>query len=361
MKKPLLYRHDLDALRAVMMLLGVFLHAALSFMVNPIDDLWPFKFEQTHLIFDMTVLVIHLFRIPVFYIVAGYFMAFQLSRYASTREVVIKRIKRIVVPFVFGLLVLSPIVTFGFYLLMIKTYGVSWSDVSNYWSYYDLNTVHFWFLYYLIFFYIIHVGIRFIRIKLNLNATLNLTYLIRLFALVQLCILLIFGNDSIHGSYALLPPLASVVYFLMFYGLGVFAYNYQDEFDQLTSLSRNNILFSIVSTLLYIGFIGSKDNLGAILYYEVFESVLTIITVYLTVRLVFGLFSYFFSEKNVLMYRIAQSSYTLYIVHLPILIWLLYYGRVWIEDPFVFYVFLVFFTSLVSYVIYSLWERLSGQ
>ena len=61
-------RHDLDALRAVAMLLGVVLHSLMSFMgLSPIRDS-----QQASWVWGV-FLAIHGFRMPLFFLVSGYF------------------------------------------------------------------------------------------------------------------------------------------------------------------------------------------------------------------------------------------------------------------------------------------------
>ncbi|MBT4209173.1 acyltransferase family protein, partial [Candidatus Woesearchaeota archaeon] len=64
-------RHDLDALRAVAMLLGIALHAGLSFGTFG----WIVQDSRTHWAFDLVVAAIHGFRMPMFFVVSGLFTA----------------------------------------------------------------------------------------------------------------------------------------------------------------------------------------------------------------------------------------------------------------------------------------------
>jgi glucans biosynthesis protein C len=77
--------HALDALRAAMMLLGLVLHAAISYIETPMPSLWPYSDPQRSLAFDLTVFFIHVFRMPVFFVVAGFFAAFVYHRDGAAR------------------------------------------------------------------------------------------------------------------------------------------------------------------------------------------------------------------------------------------------------------------------------------
>jgi hypothetical protein len=68
--------HYLDAMRSVLMLLGVVLHSA-----RPYDSReWQVKDVDTLPMLDGLVEAIHLFRMPAFFVVAGYFAMFLVLR-----------------------------------------------------------------------------------------------------------------------------------------------------------------------------------------------------------------------------------------------------------------------------------------
>jgi hypothetical protein len=57
-------RHDLDALRATAMLLGIVLHAALAYVTYPF---WPVRDADTSAFFDVMNSALHGFRMPTEY------------------------------------------------------------------------------------------------------------------------------------------------------------------------------------------------------------------------------------------------------------------------------------------------------
>ena len=62
-------RYDLDALRAAAMLLGILLHAGLSFA--PLFP-WPVQDERQSGIYGLLFAAIHGFRMPVFFVLSGF-------------------------------------------------------------------------------------------------------------------------------------------------------------------------------------------------------------------------------------------------------------------------------------------------
>ena len=61
--------YDLDALRAFAMLLGIVLHAAFPFLP------WRSSGDPDRPIFDLLILFIHGFRMPLFFLLSGFFTA----------------------------------------------------------------------------------------------------------------------------------------------------------------------------------------------------------------------------------------------------------------------------------------------
>ena len=98
-------RHDLDALRAFAMLLGIVLHGALSFM----PALWPIRDAQQSGLFGWLVGMIHGFRMPVFFVMSGFFTA-MLWRRRGLRALLNQRFRRIFLPLLLGVVTLVPAV-----------------------------------------------------------------------------------------------------------------------------------------------------------------------------------------------------------------------------------------------------------
>jgi fucose 4-O-acetylase-like acetyltransferase len=89
----------MDALRSSMMLLGIVLHAALPYTTVHLRV--QFKDPDTHVVFDMLVFFLHSFRMPLFFVAAGFFAGLLCERY-GVRGMVRNRFLRIYVPFAVG-------------------------------------------------------------------------------------------------------------------------------------------------------------------------------------------------------------------------------------------------------------------
>ena len=89
--------YALDNLRAVMMWLGVVLHVAVIYMVAPSP--LPWHDNQSSELADLLVALIHSFRMPVFFILAGFFVTMLVQR-RGVRGMLKNRLMRLGLPFV---------------------------------------------------------------------------------------------------------------------------------------------------------------------------------------------------------------------------------------------------------------------
>src|SRR5688572_24940770 len=86
----------MDPLRGILMALGVVLHSAQ--VINP-DYTWLIHSPQTSAVVAPLVSLIHLFRMPAFYIVSGFFAYITVKRYPPSQFLKL-RTEKILIPFV---------------------------------------------------------------------------------------------------------------------------------------------------------------------------------------------------------------------------------------------------------------------
>jgi peptidoglycan/LPS O-acetylase OafA/YrhL len=105
--------HALDGLRAVMLLLGLVLHTFVSYQVVSAGAAWPYKDALTTPVADYVVAYIHVFRMPIFFVLAGFFAA-MLDLKRGALGMLDNRARRILIPGALALLVLFPLTIGGF-------------------------------------------------------------------------------------------------------------------------------------------------------------------------------------------------------------------------------------------------------
>jgi len=126
------------------MMLGLFFHGAISFLQASPPFGWAIRDRSTSVVVDVLVFVSHTFRMPVFFLLAGFFGRL-LHEKLGTAGFLRHRARRLLVPFVVALVPLMP----SFFLLW------KWGDSKQPRPVpISLETVppspgHLWFLYYL--------------------------------------------------------------------------------------------------------------------------------------------------------------------------------------------------------------------
>ncbi|HPW13190.1 MAG TPA: acyltransferase family protein, partial [Thermomonas sp.] len=90
--------HHMDNLRALAMLAGVVFHAALAYspLMHPI---WPLADAGRSIAVDVVAWFLHLFRMPLFFVVAGFFAALLVAR-RGMAGLFRNRIARVLLPLV---------------------------------------------------------------------------------------------------------------------------------------------------------------------------------------------------------------------------------------------------------------------
>ncbi len=100
-------RHDLDALRGFAMLLGIILHGAISFIPG-IGVVWGVQDSQSSGLYTILLASIHGWRMPLFFLVSGFFTA-MLWKKRGLRSLLVHRFKRIFLPMVLVMLTIIPV------------------------------------------------------------------------------------------------------------------------------------------------------------------------------------------------------------------------------------------------------------
>lgn len=147
--------YGLDFFRSLMMVLGLVLHSAQYYTLTDFNPT-KYKAAETSMLMDLLMVSINTFRMPAFFLLAGFFFSLMLARRGSS-ETFRNRSGRIMLPF----LVYTPIICGALAALDILganlMYGSGFAldpsllktDVTHL-----INTQHLWFVYYLIAYYL---------------------------------------------------------------------------------------------------------------------------------------------------------------------------------------------------------------
>ncbi|MGY0571869.1 acyltransferase family protein [Bradyrhizobium sp. RDM12] len=172
--------HALDALRGGALLLGVVLHATLSFLPGS-AQFWLVRDTHPSLLLGLLSFTIHVFRMTTFFLMAGFFARMSFHR-RGTWGFIRDRLQRIGLPLVIGWpIVFAPIGLIVIWASSLPNaspfHGVrNWPPVLP-----NFPLTHLWFLYVLLELYVAMLLLRGAIVWLDLAGTLR-TFLDRAFA-----------------------------------------------------------------------------------------------------------------------------------------------------------------------------------
>ncbi len=316
--------HALDSLRASMMFLGIVLHAMAAYAYTSPWLIRPLV--QTHA-FDPPILFIHSFRMPVFYAMAGFLTALLLERY-GWRRAIVNRFWRIAVPFALSCLLLVP--------LMFFLAAVTKVDAARAWTYIvsgrflgHVHPIHLWFLEYLLFLYavaaVLVVLTSLLPEKIRRAGLALFRYVLQapwaplpMAVLTYLALLKMpFASLQDPPSFVLTPHILFAYAIPFFFGWLL----YQAR-DLMDVLDRRAWLYALLGTALCAAYI------ALVLWiprgpesFHLFRVVLAL-AMWCLIFGITGLFLRYFSSHNPLWRYLCDSSYFIYLAHLPVILML---------------------------------------
>jgi glucans biosynthesis protein C len=306
--------HALDGLRATMMLLGIYLHVVIAYATIP--DGWPYKQPEQTGVLNVTVALIHIFRMPVFYVMAGFFTALLYQR-RGFRGAAANRFGRIAVPFVVGWAVIFPLVV----LL------AGWRAKDH------IEPLHLWFLEYLLLLYGLAVLVvpavealpagwrgvlnRFFRAAIQSKAAPAL------FAVPSFLAVLAMHDTGLDTPTSFIPIPRIIVAYAIPFAFGWLLYHNADLLEALRRRAWSNALWALGLTAwcgawveaYYLGwrpaelvwvFLLARASHSLTLWYLIFA--------------ITGLFLRYASGPSARWRYLCDSSYFLYLAHMPVIL-----------------------------------------
>lgn len=324
--KPPIRYHGLDALRGFAMMLGIVLHAALAYFAGDADAdygaFWPQDDQQSPLSWVIFTFI-HSWRMPTFFLLAGFFAHLVLDR-RGDGYFVRDRLNRILLPLiVFGLIMAAIIPSiwvsaFARELTLVTPLGI------------PPTIGHLWFIYHLVYLYVILVAARWIAGKiprpLPLGRVLLAVFvnrwhvpLIILFSVVTIGRFIENVEDYLLWPIGAWDFMFSLVPFLLGYGL----YKRREIVDSLASTTSTVSLLSVATVAfavqLVLTVVTSADDAAAEQWGLLLILAQSTATVCYTFGLI-GLFQLAFSTHSSWARWVADSSYWVYIMHLPVVL-----------------------------------------
>ncbi len=317
--------HYMDHLRALAMLAGVFFHAALAF--SPLmHGFFPTADRQNSVWVDVVAWGLHLVRMPLFFLVAGFFAAWVIERrggVAFARQ----RVRRIALPFLvawpLAWLSLSAAVMWAVdnvqhpsaFLVIVREW-IQMDDRPQA----PLGTSHLWFLYYLLLLAVLHWVAR----------TLDMARAVRgvlarhpAWLLLGLPVLLVPALASVSAPHpapeGLLPQFWALGFYGAFYAMGSLMHGQPAWLERARTclpwlVAGSGVLYALFLLRLSVELPGATQSTASwpVAALEACLSVwLTVLCLVAGQRLL--------NRPSATMQYLAQSAYWTYLLHLPLL------------------------------------------
>jgi glucan biosynthesis protein C len=330
--------HALDAVRGFALLLGIVLHATLSFIPAP-SRVWIIQDSHPSMTLGVLFFAIHVFRMTTFFLIAGFFAHLSFHR-RGTWGFIKDRLQRIALPLVVGWPILfAAMVAITFWAAGFPNGGPlpgppRWPPVLP-----KFPLTHLWFLYVLLEFYAAVVVLRTGVVWLDPNGSIR-ARVDRLIGLVMgsrlapailavpigiaLCL-----DPTWVGWFGVRTPDASLVTNLQaVIGFGTafgFGWLLHRQVDLIRILERRWLLNSVLAVVLiaasfFLAIAGGTPPVP--IGYSVIKlagAACYALAIWTTTFAAIGLALRFLSGFSPTRRYLADASYWLYLIHLPIL------------------------------------------
>ena len=335
--------HALDNLRAVMMWLGIVLHVTMVYTVQPMPVPW--HDTQSSQGADVVVGIIHAFRMPAFFIVAGFFVAL-LMQSRGLPGMLKNRVLRLGAPFALlwpPLAVLTALCAMLFVHRVARgTWGVDEALMVPVPGHPKINTMHLWFIWMLLWFCVMtfamaplarlvstpwrqRLGRVFERVA---SSTIGLATLALPLALLGLG----YRGGFMTAGGAFVPPLTEWLHNGLFFAFGLALYHQRAVL--LAHYQRRWVLYGALGWV-FITLSGvlvkmQHDQPGSIAHFEFYSGlVYNLCTWFWSVGII-GLFARHVQGSNAVLRYLSQASYWVYLIHLPLTI---VFGALLLGEP----------------------------
>ena len=303
--------HGMDALRGIAMWLGVVLHSVIAYQTSPRPG-WPTD-TKSSVAMDLIYDYLHAFRMPLFFLVAGYFAHFLYTK-IGLRLFLKHRAKRILLPFLLSVLTIVPLCgyIFAIHRLRLVDYGgdiliAALKNLTHWTGFY-----HIWFLYYLMILYGIAIVYEFLLPKRMIIIPTMTEFKYFASTIVLFLIQLFFFDGHVEPWTGIIPKVGQILYFTYFFGLGYVIYNNSSFLFKHKNQRYCYVLIGIALVVL--------TNFGrAHIPYWLYSGLISIQTNLLILGHI-AVFMHLFRKKSAWVRYFSDASYWFYLIHFPIVV-----------------------------------------
>jgi glucans biosynthesis protein C len=312
-----------------MMWLGIVLHVSLNHIVG--ESPAPWRDSKPTLVADFLIAFIHAFRMPVFFVLAGFFVAMLISQWGYL-GMLKHRLRRLALPFaVFWPLVFPAmgVLVLVFVHQMVRgTFGLDASLMPRPPNGPLLNTMHMWFIYLLMWFCIVTAALAWLAKFLPAVAILMLSSALNRLATTWWGVLVLAlplaavgasyraGLVMASGSFA--PHVAEWVQSGVFYMVGLALYQCRDT--ALSFLSKNCWVYGLAGLATFLAWLAifetTRIHPAVLPQPQAFMAYAYGCTSWLWSFALIGGFIRYLPKQNSTLQYLADSSYWAYLVHM---------------------------------------------
>lgn len=322
--------HALDNLRAVIMWLGVVLHVAVNHLQG--ESRLPWRDSATTMWADIIVIWIHVYRMPLFFILAGFFAAMLVSKYGF-KYMLKNRFKRIALPFIVfwpPLFILTSLLVMMFIHLM-KT-GVIGLDPNLVRDPADdrpiLPTMHLWFIYDLIWLCLLSIPIYWLMGKVGPSIKDKCLAIHKVLATKWWGFLVLslplagigafYHNGLVHPSGSFVPNMGELGHNGLFFVFGwLFYFHRENLFQHYHAHVWRYSLAGVVTFFVFLITVRlAKEGVLPTVQANLTSAYVFNSTTWLWSFAIIGLFLRYLPDHNKFMLYISNSSYWVYLVHM---------------------------------------------
>jgi glucans biosynthesis protein C len=316
-------RYDLDWLRVIAILLLLFYHTGLVF--NTWE--WHIKNNETSGLFSYWMLPLHYIRMPLLLFIsgAGTYMALG-KRTVST--FVGERFKRLIIPFLAGLLLFGPLMVYFEYQSQFNSFWDSYKSVFDFIPYHDgnFNFYHLWFIGYLFVYSIIIIPIlTFLRSPRSDGFKTNgLRILLHPIGIISVPVAFILLTQFLLRPNFASPPegWAFFVFYFCFFLFGLVCYSSSNVRD---SLPKNRKYLLVASVIALAAHFATKLFKGDNHLTAVAIEVTSILISWIWVVAIIAYGQYYMNLPGKFLTKMTEGAYPFYILHQPVLFVIAYY------------------------------------
>ncbi|MBS0361337.1 MAG: acyltransferase family protein [Proteobacteria bacterium] len=334
--------HGLDAVRGYALLLGIVYHATMAYLPGP--QLWPVIDPHRSLLLSGLFYVSHIFRMSTFFLIAGFFSHMVVEK-RGVKAWVKDRAKRIAVPLLVGWPILFGLIVAA----TLLGYVVSTGHIPTATEHaaaaakapkpppLAFPLTHLWFLYILLWLYAATLGLRALVLKLDTGGRLRagvdaaIAWVVEspfsaFILAVPAALVFLFGGPwrewfgVMTPDNSLIPNAEAAVAYFTAFGFGWLVHRQSGLIGIWARRWPLNLALAVASTAASLSIVGVAPllTLAQPGWATVANAGLYALATWSWTFAVIGLALRFLNRESPARRYVADSSYWLYLIHLPL-------------------------------------------